>query len=159
MNQQLPPMTKYDLQKLIYRIFKLNRSHLRFMRTFAEFSKSIGKEKELAQAYYDSIREEKESLLLLLEKQLKYLYELNAPAMIIASKQQELDSLKEIVGTLDVKGSSMLFEQELKNLNEWLAEDITDLTTNFCADSDYPVNLLFDDDEDGGQWKHDLLKT
>ena len=37
--------------------------------------------------------------------------------MIIASKQQEVNSAKEIVGLLDVKNAQKLFKQELENLN------------------------------------------
>ena len=77
--------------------------------------------------------------------------------MIIASKQQEVNSAKEIVGLLDVKNAQKLFKQELENLNNILAEDVMDITTNFNADGDYPTNLLFDNDNE--EWKHDLIKS
>ena len=159
MEEKITYISKYELQKLIYRIFKFNRSHLRFMRTFVAFAKAIDKEDELVKAYYDAIREEKESLLKILDGQLKYLYKLNAPPMIIASKQQEVDSAKEVVGNLDMRGAKKIFKQELQNLKKTMSEDLMGLTINFCSDGDYPINLLFDDDDDNEGWKHDLIKT
>ena len=73
------PISKYELQRLVYHIFKFNRSQLRFQTTLFKFAKSIGKENEIIEAYHSTILEEKKSLKKLLEGQLKYLYELKAP--------------------------------------------------------------------------------
>jgi len=147
----------YELQLLVNRIYKFNRSHMRFMKTFILFAKAIGKEEELAKAYYQALKEEKENLLDVLEKQLNYLFELNSPPHLIASKQQESDAARETLEEIKLKGAAQLLDQELKNLKKILTEDIYDLTSNFVADCDFPDGLMFEDDDDS--WKFDLIKT
>lgn len=157
-NQQNDPqlISKYELQRLVNRIYKFNRSHMRFMKTIILFAKAIGKEEELAKAYYQALKEEKENLLDILEKQLNYLIELNSPPHLIASKQQESDAARETLEDIKLKGTNLI-DQELKNLKKILTDDIYDLTSNFVADCDYPTNLLFEDDDEN--WKFDLIKT
>ena len=53
------PISKYELQRLVNRLYRLNRSNIRFMKTFILFAKAIGKEKELANSYYQALKEEK----------------------------------------------------------------------------------------------------
>lgn len=152
-------ISKQELQFMILRFYKLDRSYNRLFQTLSIFAESIGKGKVLKEAYLKVFRDEKKQLLSILEKQIKYLEKIDAPPFIIATKSNEIQAAKEIVAEIEIKGSETLFNQELTKLKDDNAQESFDLTTNFVSDSDFPFNLFFDRDDDNEKWKHDLIKT
>ena len=148
-----------EFANLIVQLYNLNRSYLRLKKTIYTFARMIGREDALAEAYYITLKDEKDKLLDLLEKQLKKMHELNSPPFIMALKQQEIDSAKEIIGILDLEKSKILNDKEIYKLQDYLEKSLIDLTTNFTLSEDFPINLgneYFDDDD---KWKHDLIKS
>ena len=135
--------TDQRIQNIAIDSYKISRSNLRFMKTLSLFAKKTGQENELISAYYETIKDEKERLLKLLDSQMQRVKKLNAPSSVIESQQKKCNLVQDIVNDLNKKNSKEFFYGAMLDVQQQIDEQLLSMTTDF-VDSDYDIYNLDD---------------
>ena len=149
--------TEERIQSIAINSFIMDRTQIRLMKTLSLFAQKTGQGDILISAYYETIKNEKERLLKLVDKQLKKVIELNAPSHIIEDMEKKHDLVKEIVDNLNQKESKVFFEETINDINDQINDKLLGMTTAF-VDNKYEIAYM-DNESDSIDQLNELYKT